>query len=96
MPIVHVPEKGTRQKINSCKTRPPYGSSESGNYINNFDRWASREDLGTIWECPDCGNYLVTVKRGNFRLWSNIKWYHFTAQRVINDLKRVGKDELCR
>lgn len=92
MPIVHVPEKGTRQKINSCKTAPPYGTNNSGDYTTVEGYYKSLEDIGTIWECPDCGNFLVTVKRGRYLQWRTVRWYMLEARGIVNDLRRERLD----
>lgn len=90
MPIVHDPEEVEKEgprSLNECKTWPPH-SRGGTSYSDVYGAWRSDFAVGTIWECPDCATYAVTVSRGAVStFWSPIRWYHLSAKRKIRELE---------
>lgn len=90
MPIVHKPEEPQPKK--ECQERPPYYHDGSYEYNSFLSRYKSLEPKGTIWECPGCGQFAVTLFRNDTKVWIPVRWYHFKSKRIIRKLEQPGVD----
>lgn len=58
-------------------------------YSGYYSLHYSIEKEGSLWQCPDCDKFFVTVRKGpsgSPKFWKPVRWYHIRTRGIIANL----------